>query len=85
MSEPLGVSIIVVNYNNEPFLAPAIDSALGQSHPLSEVIVVDDCSTNNSRAVIARMGTGSNACSAKRTWVKSQRRTVPGRLRAIPF
>ena len=56
MSEPLGVSIIVVNYNNEPFLAPAIDSALGQSHPLSEVIVVDDCSTNNSRVVIARYG-----------------------------
>jgi glycosyltransferase involved in cell wall biosynthesis len=56
VSEPLGVSIIVVNYNNEPFLAPAIDSALGQSHPLSEVIVVDDCSTNNSRVVIARYG-----------------------------
>jgi glycosyltransferase involved in cell wall biosynthesis len=56
MSEPLGVSIIVVNYNNERFLAPAIDSALGQSHSLSEVIVVDDCSTDNSRSVITRYG-----------------------------
>jgi glycosyltransferase involved in cell wall biosynthesis len=53
MSEPPGVSIIVVNYNNEPFLAAAIDSALGQNHPLCEVIVVDDCSTDNSRAMIA--------------------------------
>jgi len=44
MREPRAVSVIVVNYNNERFLAPAIDSALGQSHPLSEVIVVD-CST----------------------------------------
>jgi glycosyltransferase involved in cell wall biosynthesis len=56
MAEPLGVSIIVVNYNNEPFLAAAIDSALGQIHTLCEVIVVDDCSTDNSRAVIARYG-----------------------------
>jgi glycosyltransferase involved in cell wall biosynthesis len=54
MSEPLGVSIIVVNYNNERFLAAAIDSALGQEYPLCEVIVVDDCSTDNSRAIIAR-------------------------------
>ena len=56
MNEPLGVSIIVVNYNNEQFLAAAIDSALAQQHPLCEVIVVDDCSTDNSRAVIARYG-----------------------------
>ncbi len=54
MSEPWGVSIIVVNYNNERFLAAAIDSALGQNHPVSEVIVVDDCSTDNSRAIIER-------------------------------
>jgi glycosyltransferase involved in cell wall biosynthesis len=56
VSEQLGVSIIVVNYNNERFLAPAIESALGQNYPLCEVIVVDDCSTDNSRAVIARYG-----------------------------
>jgi hypothetical protein len=54
VSGPLGVSIIVVNYNNERFLAAAIDSALGQDHPLCEVIVVDDCSPDNSRAVISR-------------------------------
>ena len=56
MTEPLGVSIVVVNYNNERFLAAAIDSALSQDYPLCEVIVVDDCSTDNSRAVIARYG-----------------------------
>src|SRR5216683_5838217 len=54
LSEPWGVSIIVVNYNNGEFLAAAIDSALGQNHPLCEVIVVDDCSTDNSRAIIVR-------------------------------
>jgi len=56
MSEPLGVSIIIVNYNNERLLAAAIESALGQNHPLCEIIVVDDCSTDNSRAIIARYG-----------------------------
>ena len=41
MSEPQGVSIIVVSYNNERFLAAAIDSALGQDYPLCEVIAID--------------------------------------------
>ena len=56
MGEPWGVSIIIVNYNNAEFPAAAIDSALGQDHSLCEVIVVDDCSTDDSRAVIARYG-----------------------------
>jgi glycosyltransferase involved in cell wall biosynthesis len=56
MTEPLGVSILVINYNNERFLAAAVDSALNQDHPLCEVIVVDDCSTDRSGAVIAQYG-----------------------------
>ena len=56
MNEPRGVSIIVVNYNNAEFLATAIDSALGQDHPICEVIVVDDCSTDGSQSEIARYG-----------------------------
>ena len=56
MSEPLGVSVIIVNYNNASFLGSAIDSALGQTHPYCEVIVVDDYSTDNSQAVIERHG-----------------------------
>jgi glycosyltransferase involved in cell wall biosynthesis len=57
MSELRGVSVIVVNYNNERFLAAAIDSALAQDHPHCEVIVVDDCSTDNSRGIIERYAT----------------------------
>src|SRR5215813_3051367 len=56
MSESRGVSIIVVNYNNERFLAAAIDSALAQDHPHCEVVVVDDRSTDNSRTIIGRYG-----------------------------
>jgi glycosyltransferase involved in cell wall biosynthesis len=49
MTRPLGVSIIIVNYNNERYLPVAIDSALAQDHALCEVIVVDDCSTDKSQ------------------------------------
>jgi glycosyltransferase involved in cell wall biosynthesis len=56
MNAQWGVSIIVVNFNYDRFLAAAIDSALGQDHPLCEVIVVDDGSTDNSRAIIAKYG-----------------------------
>ncbi len=38
MSEPRGVSIIVVNYNNTEFLAAAIDSAIGEADTPSRVV-----------------------------------------------
>jgi glycosyltransferase involved in cell wall biosynthesis len=56
MTELLGISIIIANYNYERFLAAAIDSALNQNHPLCEVIVIDDGSTDNSRAIIEGYG-----------------------------
>ena len=52
MTTEKAVSIIINNYNYESFLAEAIDSALGQSYPNVEVIVVDDGSTDNSREII---------------------------------
>ena len=54
-SQPL-CSIIINNYNYDRFLAEAIDSALNQTYPHTEVIVVDDGSTDNSRQIIAQYG-----------------------------
>ena len=54
MSELPGVSIIVDNFNSERFVAAAIDSALAQDHTRCEVIVVDDGSSDGSRAIIGR-------------------------------
>jgi glycosyltransferase involved in cell wall biosynthesis len=55
-SNPL-VSILINNYNYGRFLHEAIDSAMAQSYANTEVIVVDDGSTDNSREVIASFGT----------------------------
>ncbi len=50
------VSVIINNYNYSRFLSFAIDSALTQSYPHVEVLVVDDGSTDDSRQVIGRYG-----------------------------
>jgi glycosyltransferase involved in cell wall biosynthesis len=47
------VSILINNYNYGRFLGEAIDSALNQTYPNIEVIVVDDGSTDNSKDIIA--------------------------------
>jgi hypothetical protein len=46
------VSILINNHNYAQFLGPAIDSALSQTYPHVEVIVVDDGSTDSSLQVI---------------------------------
>lgn len=50
------ISVIVPNYNYEQYVGAAIDSALGLDWPNVEVIVIDDGSTDNSRAVLATYG-----------------------------
>jgi len=50
------VSIIIPTYNQEQLVSQTVDSALAQVYPDFEVIVVDDGSTDNTRAVLARYG-----------------------------
>ncbi len=48
------VSVLINNYNYGRFVGEAIESALSQTYEQIEVIVVDDGSTDDSRAVIGR-------------------------------
>lgn len=55
MDKPL-VSILINNYNYAKFLREAIDSALNQTYLNTEVVVVDDGSTDNSQDIIQSYG-----------------------------
>ena len=50
------ISLVVNNFNYAEFVAEAIESALAQRGAETEVIVVDDGSTDGSRDVIRRYG-----------------------------
>lgn len=46
------VSVIIPNYNHAPFLEKRINSVLHQTYKDFELIILDDCSTDNSRDII---------------------------------
>ena len=49
--QPL-VSIIVPNYNHAKYLEQRLDAIYGQTYSRYEVILLDDCSTDNSREIL---------------------------------
>jgi hypothetical protein len=49
-----GVAVVITTYNHAHFLGEALESALRQSHPPDEVIVVDDGSADDPASVVSR-------------------------------
>lgn len=47
------VSIVMPSYNTEAFIAQSIESVLAQTYENWELIIVDDCSKDNTDAVVA--------------------------------
>ena len=52
--ESRGVSVVITNHNYARFVGEAVESALNQTRPPDEVIVIDDGSTDDSLDVLAR-------------------------------
>lgn len=51
--ENLGlVSIITPSYNSAPFIAETIESIINQSYPYWELLITDDCSSDNTIEII---------------------------------
>ncbi len=78
MSAPTTASILIVNYNYGRFIADAIDSALGQTWPNVQVVVVDDGSTDESALMMQTYG------DAIQTVYKENGGQASGSMPAIP-
>lgn len=60
------VSIIVPNYNSEEYISDCIDSLINQTYHNIEIIIVDDCSTDNSVKIVKEyIKNKSNVCLIK--------------------
>lgn len=74
------VTVIIPNYNHEKYLKKRIHSVLNQTHTAIEVIILDDCSTDNSREIMERfrdhpkvmaiLYNESNSGSTFKQWIK---------------
>lgn len=70
------VSIIIPAYNAQDFIAETLDSILAQTHKNSEIIVVDDGSTDNTASIVKNYGgrvayfymENSGGCAAPRNY-----------------
>ena len=51
LSQPL-ISIVFTSYNHQEYLRQALDSLLNQSYPNTEIIIIDDCSTDGSQEIL---------------------------------
>jgi glycosyltransferase involved in cell wall biosynthesis len=65
------VSIVVPVWNEEKYLEKCLDSIKTQNFKDFEVIIVDDCSTDNSKEIIERFVTEDSRFKSKKTPVNS--------------
>lgn len=78
------VSVIVPNYNHAPYLRQRVDSILAQTFQDFELILLDDCSTDDSRSILSQYANNgrvrvefneTNSGSPFRQWAKGVRKS----------
>jgi len=69
------VSVIIPLYNGAKFIALTLDAVLAQTAPPTEVIVVNDGSTDNSAAIVERYGNRVTLMSVKNGGAPAARNT----------
>lgn len=80
------VSVVIPSFNREQTIKRAIESVLHQTYDYLEVIVVDDCSNDNTEQVVKsindsrvryiKLETNSGACVARNVGVENSRGTI---------
>lgn len=71
----VSLSLVIPAYNRAGIIHETIDSALGQSQPFAEIIVVDDGSTDGTAAVLARYGERIRLIKVANAGVQAARNT----------
>lgn len=56
-SNRMNISVIICTYNGAKFINEQIDSILNQSYPAKELIIQDDCSTDNTLEILRKYAT----------------------------
>ena len=54
MANPLNISVVTPSWNQEPFIADAVESVRNQGYPNVEHLVLDNCSTDGSVEILKR-------------------------------
>ena len=78
LSNSICISAVIPAYNCEEYIARAIESVLEQTHPVDEIIVVDDGSTDTTAEIIKSYGEriryvhqdNAGECGARNTGVQ---------------
>jgi exopolysaccharide biosynthesis polyprenyl glycosylphosphotransferase len=61
------ISVIVPNYNREEYLKTTIQSVMRQTYPHWELLFIDDCSTDNSVAIVEELQQSDNRIKVLKT------------------
>ena len=56
--EPIRFTIVIPTYNREQFILATLETVFKQKYQNYEIIVVDNCSTDNTEAVFKTAGSG---------------------------